>query len=251
MKPLKNTAILALALLCFTPFAATTEAQSGSRSRSSTPAAGLLIDVDFPGGTLPDYIQYLGTLVDGEKDNLNVVIGDGAKSVSVPAISFKRVQMSAAVEIIEELSTGNTSNFVKFKSGIYFINAATMRGKQGGGGAAMMGAARKPKVQQSETFVVSVQHILSVRSQEDLLSAIEIGLELVNSNNSDAGLPQLKLHSETGLLFGKGNRAQLAIISDTVQQLERQLSKRNPPAKEAGDPKSVTPVQSGKAVRSR
>ena len=69
-----------------------------SRLQNSSSRAKQTISIDFPGGTIGDYID----LVKKDADSLNLIVTDGAKDLVLPKIALKNVPVDVAVNCIEQ-----------------------------------------------------------------------------------------------------------------------------------------------------
>ena len=66
--------------------------------------------------------------------------------------------------------------------------------------------------------VMNIESLLSSKDEADVLSAIEIGLEMLNGDESNV---QLKLHQESRLLFAKGTSREIELIEGIVNELNK------------------------------
>ena len=164
-----------------------------------------VVSIDFAGGTVQQYIVQLksNAIASNHNVNVNVILDESVKDVVLPGISFTDVPLDAAIQVLEEIGErGSLARVgVSRQDSIFVINAEVRVA---------------PRPRQKRTTVISVSNILETKKTEDLLSAIEIGMNLIDGGQSEVNL---KLHSETGLLFAKGSMEQLNIISEIVDQL--------------------------------
>lgn len=165
-------------------------------------------DVNFQGGSVEAYISMLKDIAEKNRGgDVNVILDENVKDVVLPHISFNHVPLDAAIQVLERIRFDDARINISNTKSIYVVSAQHSQNVP-------QRTATPPK-RNPETVVFSVREILSQTEEEDLLSAIEIGLNLDGKESSAL----MKLHQETGLLFVKGSRDQLRLISDIVEQL--------------------------------
>lgn len=185
-------ACLIVALIFFAFTHTSVQAQNSSNN-------DVLMDIDFPGGSLNDYVDYLNQRVkNAQLKGLNIFLLKTEVEITVPEIKFQEVPFVTALLVLERIDERIDVNAQRSVIYIRVDNRDS----------------RRPTVM---TTVLSVSSILKEHKKADLLSAIEIGIELINSKDTSVSL---KMHEETGLLFVSGNNSQLEIVKTIVSQLK-------------------------------
>lgn len=210
---------------------ATQSENSSLPSKNSTPAkppsvdvADTLINVEFPGGTLADYIEHLKhfNVIAGQPLEVNVLLDESVAGTQLPKISFKKVPLMAALRVVEMIRNESQQRIdLAYMDTIFVVSGRSN--------------SPRSKPDDHQTMVLPARDILSELSQDDLFSAIEIGLNL-----EEPAVPvTLKLHQETGLLFARGRPTQLALISSVIQEI------RGSQQREGGSPRRPTHTPDG------
>lgn len=165
------------------------------------------VSVDSPAGiTVGEYIDNLR----GKTPGLNIITSESANSFRLPKIQLQKVAAESALFCLEQLS--NRKILIEqdeIGESIVYIKLNDQY--------------RSDIV----VHVMNIEHLLSHKSEKQLLSAIEIGLEMMNGNSTDV---QLKLHSESKLLFAKGEHREVNLIENIIDEMRksvRQLPSKN------------------------
>ena len=124
------------------------------------------------------------------------------RDVTVPEIEFRNVNILGALQILPQIRMKSSELTVDFENKVFFVNLKSF-------------VRQNPRV---ETTVFSIGTDVSEEQTANLLSAIEIGIEMIGDNSE---LLNMKLHGETGLLFAKGTPEQLQIIDNIINRLAR------------------------------
>ena len=157
-----------------------------------------LLTIDFSGGTVGEFIQDVKTTID-----LNVVVDELAQDIRIPAIQLNDVEGEIAISILQHVSNQLE---VFNENGILMIM-----------GDHRFGTASKTMA------VHEIGQILDVHDHESIMSAIQLGLEM---QQSDPDSIEMHLHVETGLLFARGFRSELTLVQSVIEQLEKK-ARRN------------------------
>ena len=158
-------------------------------------ASEQIVSLQFSGGSVAEYVAELRT----EAPAFNVVVTNDAANLPLPAIELQNVSALAAFNCIELAGTGELVVEGEMDEEIFFVrrNVST-----------------RPRV-----AVSNVQRLLQDRGEEDLLSAIEIGLRMFQGTEVRPDV-ELKLHRETGLLFSKGTDEEIELIEEIVRAMD-------------------------------
>ncbi len=187
--------------------------------RAAKRDASALIDVDFPGGTLRDYLQSLQK-ASGYR---NVVVSqEELYAVPLPAIALSSVTPHAAVRVLESMpfTIGSTRGWVRLQQ------ITQMRGEEQPVFVATLekestpgGAKRQPVI--TRVFDLSTLQKYEPEQLKALLEAIGVGIELVGQSNEFA----TKFHPGSGLFFVKGTPSDIDVVE---QAIETKVGRRAP-----------------------
>ncbi len=179
-----------------------TDIQHSRQETASTFNEDTRFTVDFPGGTVTEYLKMVHQAASqaGHEGPLNIVVTDSARDYVLPSIEIKTT-LDGAVGCLEACATEFQEVFVEsdITGDLLFI---------------IMRDHRDPPVVQ----VMNVKAILVNVDKEDFVSAIGIGLEMAGGDPDGV---DMKLHEETGLFFVKGPLDRIEVIQQIVQQLDR------------------------------
>ncbi len=191
-----------------------------------------LVSVEFPNGTVA---QYIAALKKANPDTpINIVASDRAAKQTLGSISLKNVPVSvAAFSIRVAASTGtmiwdiaDIDQRVPVLGDVpvisrFFTNHAYQVDCQS--------AARRP-----DDVVVQALSLQAIVLSEDAkvadaasavaLTAIQTGLALRDPENPDAA--ELKFHPDSGLLFVRGTRDEVQLVSQIVSRLRDDATSR-------------------------
>lgn len=174
-----------------------------------TPLEETIADVNFPGGTIGQYVEYLRSVT---PDNaVNVVTEDEVAQARVPAIRLKNVTVGQAVDVLETISGDGR----EIETKTAFTN----------GSSAMVYSLRYSRVHQpppqSPISVFQVSDIIDAGNGgagtmpvNTLLTALEQAMTMVGGEP-----PEMKYHPDSGLLLFKGGRQQMDTAMDLLVNL--------------------------------
>ncbi len=150
-----------------------------------------MISVNFPGGNVQQYVDLL------KRSNASniVVSNQSTGDHALPSIQLNNVPLASAISLLEQVSGGQL--------GIHFEPAIAI-------------VSRRQQVPQYSIEVLSVKHLVEDQGKEELLSAVELGINLLDQGSFGV---EIKLHAETGLLFVKGDGHQRQVVQDIVSQM--------------------------------
>ncbi len=215
-----HAATIAASLAIGQAFAAQPEgAGRGRPAGAGTDAGGApvwlthLISLDFPGGTIGQYVAALRESSKGAPVNVRFV-GD-ADQLPMPRVRFDMVDLNTALDLIESESRDGKVTVDRLGGGkeavpVYRIHYE-LRGPLAG------------PVATGVPLVMSLNELLSARpgeagapSVDTILTAIESAVTI----DPRATKPSVKFHRESGLLIMQGEAAQLQAAAMVVDQLK-------------------------------
>jgi hypothetical protein len=157
-----------------------------------------IVSVDSASGqTVAEYINSLKKSAKG----LNIVVGKSVSTTQLPEIKLVEVPVEAAISCLEQLSEEKIIiEGDNFGGDIVYVKLNSRFGNN------------------IIVNVMNIESLLSTKDEADILSAIEIGLEMLNGDESNV---QLKLHKESKLLFAKGTSREIKLIDGIVSELNK------------------------------
>ncbi len=180
----------------------------------------ILVTVNFPGGTVADYVQALKKAAGG----VNIVAAIETKDVQMPAVDLTNASLAGALGVLNGRTAQTADRYIKLavhenfggsseEKMVYAIDAA------------VQGRAVDDRIMQR---VWSVKNILENGTQpNDLLTAVQTSLDLLSNPGKPA---QLKFHEATGLIIVRASPDQIDAIQQVIEQMAPppQMSPRNP-----------------------
>ncbi len=172
-----------------------------------------LIDLDFRGGTAVDFIQAIRKATG---DRANIVVTPYVEDVRIPPMSLRRVDVFAAVGLLEGERAESPERSVMLK--------VRQLGAVSGGIAPLMKVIAEARFVQSpgrpeQSSIWSVADLIaSGTSAEHITTAVSAALELLGPDSHKA---QVRFHKETSLLLARANAEQIQIIESVIDQLRR------------------------------
>lgn len=183
------------------PSIQSTDVDSGlTRPNSATQVSSpKKVSVDFPGGTIADYVD----AIKKEADTLNLIVTESAKDLTLPKIALKNVPTHVAIKCIEQCFDSNKT-IVRVSGeieGVQFIQAEV--------------------ISTNQVEVINIRHLISGKrdEKENFLAAVETGLQMQNEAGTNL---KIKFHEETGLLFLAGDRTEIDLVQQIVSELSPQ-----------------------------
>ena len=153
--------------------------------------------IDFPGGTVAQYIE----LLNSQFEQANVVVDTPAASFVLPSIRLT-TDSQGAVLVLHQLSNNSRKLYVEEAIAFYPNSPNPI-------------AQIKLEGSSDIVKVINVKSLLTTISQNDLLDVAKFGLEVQGTT----GQVKLSLHPQTGILFVKGEESAVKLVLDTIDQL--------------------------------
>lgn len=201
--------------------------------------AGAVVTASFRGGTMADFVA----VVRSAEPKANIVVATAAAAAKVPPMEVRGAGLdqllSGACAVAEAEFLVRVNEFRGEGEPVYSIVAMLPQGAPGPQGAQVQTVPSKPD---ESTSVFSLNRLTEPDPRlgggaglraETILSAIEAG------GGDDPKQPGLRYHRESGLLFVRGNRTQIALVKDLLTNLERDLEERRRRAAPAKAPPAV------------
>lgn len=207
----RNRIGLLVAVLAVSPLSSLVQAQE----KPHYTHANTRFDVDFPGGTVSDYIHVIRkSSADGAA---NIVVMPEATTLTVPPIKLVAVTAQAAIQILEGPYTTADGLSAEIRVDSYDI---------GDSPDLVMKVIAEVERQEIRSAVWSVEEALARgQSVEELLGAVEAVVALFHKK------ADISFHPPTRLLIARGTSEQLDLVRDALSQLidgaERRQEKRS------------------------
>ncbi len=150
-----------------------------------------IISVEFAGGTVDEYVGMVRKAAAGT----NIVITGMAGDFILPDIQLNKVPVDSALDCIVRASRDQLSMY--YSDHVVFVEDD-----------------RQPPT--TGVTVINVKQLLASVDKADVLTAIEVGMEMQGEQPVKI---ELKLHEETGLLFVKGLHSQTHLVTEIVNQM--------------------------------
>ncbi len=184
------------------------------------------IGVDFAGGTLAEYVAAVRT--NAGEWAVNVAFTDGADRLTMPAVSFRNVQLETAVRAMAQLATARGGRVRVSDAGANTQNP--FPGPVGGAPMFVVGVDRPRDADTVETFsrVLSIANLTTPKGEQPaamspdvILSAIEAAVQ-----NDTSNPPNIRFHKDSGLLFVSGTKQQVELAVEVLGRLENDTKAR-------------------------
>ena len=182
-----------------------------------------LIELEFPGGTIAEYVEALNEVV----GKANIVVMAAARDIEMPPIELNSVALGSALELIQgefqpqervrvQVHVDEVSMYEEGEKPIHRVFAEVHR--QG-------------RPSETSVHVWTVANLLSENLPPDaVLTAVETAVELVTDLRQPA---EIRFHEATGLIIARGSRQQLEAVDYVVRQVEEGIERRRAASREA------------------
>lgn len=157
----------------------------------------LVVSIATPEMSLKQFVQ---VLQEQSPIHLNVIVLDDAMDIRIPPMALTNVTAGAVINALR-IATNELVTFDYDETGqVGFFGRSENYARS------------------SEVTVVNLKSVLNRFSNESFLSAIEIGIKMMGSDNSNL---QMKLHEETSTLFLKGANNEINLVMQVVDQMSK------------------------------
>lgn len=211
-------------------------------SRSS---AGPLINVEFAGGTVAEFIEALRKAAAPEP--VNAVVSEPASKVTLAPIRLRKVALETAVQSIET-AAGDAGGWRISRVRLERRDRDPLEGESPVFSVQFEPRKRPPdlRTDAGEKPVIQVYSlrdvtdpkpgdppgVLLVQKPETVLTAIRSAIELSGGDGSSA--PEIKYHQDSGLLIVRGTAEQTGLISQALDTLASDVRQRRSAALQMG-----------------
>lgn len=205
------------------PATASTDASiapGGSLAEGSGPTE--IKDLDFPGGTLKQYVDAIAAAI--HPVPMNVIYRGGAERQSVQSVRLRGVSPRSAVFLLERSLTASylTIEFLggakREAQGIFIISSNDAMADE----AAERGLVTRVYSLRELTIAASPDSQPAAEARRTAaLAALEQGLAIAQKPSRGPTIaPLLRFHAESGLLFVKANGEQQFVVESVVRELK-------------------------------
>jgi hypothetical protein len=211
-----------------------------------TPAveSELTLSVDFPGGTVGQYIDALKKAAG--RNAVNVVASRQAMEVPVAPISLRDISLYAALSAVQGAGGREIRWDVRPLGLSPSKNAeAWALEMQPTGQVAQMGPAQRSQPEGgirvfslrdlTEPLPGDPPGVALTKSPEIVLTAVRAALDLAGNQGGDP--PEMKFHEDSGLLIVHGNNEQIGAVMQTLDQMKDDIRRRRDAAKLSMQPR--------------
>lgn len=204
------------------------------------------LSVDFPGGTVADYVRAVqAAAADQIGQAANVVLPAEAAQVKVPPITLRDVSVQTALEALTyTLAEGSPDRFDIEPFGrsypaapaqayaIRHFKASALQARALARGVPVLPSVavevfsiRELSELADGEVIISVDKSTQVRglTPETILTSVEAALTLADIGGSP---PELKFHQDSGLLIVRGSPQQLELVRGVLRELRNQVNQR-------------------------
>ena len=196
------------------------------------PEKALVFDLDFPGGTVEQFIQYLN---DARKIPVNLVFDDRDKKIRIPKLELRNVTGDSIVGVLNAIGgsaadSGEEGFSIIAVDGVLIPGAprqTTGRVMSKGEEKVFVLVPRNRRNQLEQVKFFNLEAYLVRSSVEDITTALNAGYQLKTGGNERLNL---KFHKETQLLMVRGGPEELSMVADVLSQLKPSVPAKAPPA---------------------
>ena len=180
------------------------------RMMSLEPGSNTRLDVDFPGGTLQEFVDTIRKT--RPKGAANVVVMPDANSLLVPPINLVAVTVEAAMFVLEGPYTLPDGRSAEVDVSSYNI---------GDSPDLVLKVTAHLESSHIRSSVWNVEPALAAgQTAEELLGAVEAVLSLFSQK------AEVSFHPPTRLLIARGAHEQLDLVNETIEQLVSSAERR-------------------------
>ena len=178
------------------------------------PADVSVIDVEFPGGTFGEFIEYVQTVA---KPRPNIVVSPEISETKVAKLSLKRLTLHSAMKAA--ITASDDPNSVNWQiqsdqaDGQVSVYRVTPDRRQGV-------FPRQPKNETLSRALQVFPYRDWIGKPETVLSAIENAVQMLGEKDP----PIISFHKESGLIFVSGTKAHSDLVKEVLGALEQRAN---------------------------
>lgn len=210
-RPLRLGAALIAATLVLAPAPALALQSAGGGAAQAE--ADKTADIDFPGGTVAEYIETLRRAFDGEPRN--VLMDEETASRELGNARMRAMTLEGALRLMSDIfpDRGVRSSIrVSERPGYLVVEH-------------VMSPFVSEDVPSNQTRVFSIRGIISPATDEDAAALrtedILTAVELVIMASSPRAEPEIRFHPETGMLIVAAPRTSLSVVTEAIDLMTR------------------------------
>jgi hypothetical protein len=163
--------------------------------------------IEFPGGPLRDFIDYVSEIAQAHGETLNVHVTDEAAEKHLPRVHFRALTLQDAIQAASSILVIEHPEY-------------DWRLRNQAGGIWMISVSEQPsRTSALGTRVYSLGLAGTLFSNDDITTAMEIAWELDGLSSDDV---TVRIHDETGLIYIRGNDAALGSAASILRALQSQ-----------------------------
>lgn len=218
----RTAALLLLASLTAGPALTATPALAQADPAEHSGVDESLITIEFPGGTLGDFVERLR---DRSNEPLNVLLQGGAERVPLSSFHLDSVETAAAIQLATRMTEAGQTIRLSFdmldNSGraVYLVTA-TETGRRSSG--------HIPR----DVLVVSLRELTTtlpgdppelIVAAETVLTAVETALMVADADEKDS---KIQYHPDSGLLIMAAEVRALSAASEVIERIRSDVRER-------------------------
>jgi hypothetical protein len=197
----KNTLMTCLLAAGCLTLASTSASAQDANSRDQRH----VFDLSFRGGTVGEYAEAIRKV----DSSVNIVVMPNAAIVPVPALTLQSVSVHGALDFLDGREYQIGREAIQLDLSFYMDGPPSSREE-------IFTIGARGAVEPTQSLVMSVAPLLDAMSKQDLLTAIEVALEMVSENRAPAAV---KYHEATNILLVRGHPEQIGIVHDMLSEL--------------------------------
>lgn len=182
-----------------------------ARPAVQEPDPGPRLDIDFPGGTVADYLKAVQkAATEAGSDGANVVPFTDLSKRSMPPVRLKSVEFATAMNLLANVAWKDENAHNWRLRPDWMGDAVAVNAEQLSFG----------RMEGDSSAVWSIERFQPLVPAEDVLSAIEAALSTIG------GDPTVRYHPETGLVIVRGAGEHLNAVAIVLDGLEGTVDSR-------------------------
>ncbi|KAA0216212.1 MAG: hypothetical protein DYG94_05790 [Leptolyngbya sp. PLA3] len=199
-----------------------------------------LVSVDFPGGTLADFVLAIRHAV--APADVNVVLRGGAESLLVPAVTLRNVATESAFEAVCPPDQANIVCVRNEGAPIFVIDAKPVVYTRAPNPEATHAIGRRVfgDADQPRPSVLRIYSVKDIVSGNIPLPAIMDAVKTTLAVQREEPQPELLFHEDSGVLIVRGTEAQHVVVDNLLKTLERDAEQTRVMAEREADMAQVT-----------
>lgn len=176
-----------------------------------------VVDVDFPGGTIGEYVQRIHRQV----PDANIIVQTEALELPMHPVRLRQVDIKLALGLLNQIRMQTDQGEVRVDYGVEHSDVGSPVHQVV---ARVVSRGPRQHVSDNETTVLTVAEILdSGLTADDLLAALEVGLSLYGEQYEPL---QIRFHEPTGIVVARGHSEQVSMLHELIASIGESAARR-------------------------